>query len=148
MTLGRSPDPGIGNELDNRCSNSSCSRKNYIILMLEQKRVGCAFISQLWVQLWLGSQSVNRSVLCCSRYPESLVCMVGKPANTWVTLDRAVKKQHSSGESSSDKSVFSKRCQIWVSHTVQVLERDVAGSDLLYTWPKDRSLFTGFAVGM
>lgn len=85
MTLGRSPDPGIGNELDNRCSNSSCSRKNYIILMLEQKRVGCAFISQLWMQLWLGSQSVNRSVLCCSRYPESLVCMVGKPANTRVT---------------------------------------------------------------
>lgn len=30
---------------------------------------------------------------------------------------------------------------------MQAFERDVAGNDLLYNWPKDRSLFTVVAVG-
>lgn len=35
----------------------------------------------------------------------------------------------------------------WCGHIMQALERDVAGNDLLYNWPKDRSLFTVVAVG-
>lgn len=68
------------------------------------------------------------------------------PESLWIGLGR----RHSSGESYvRQKCIFQKMPRVsQCAHIMQALERDVAGNDLLYNWPKDRSLFTAVAEGV
>lgn len=74
--------------------------------------------------------------------------MMGEPTNTLVILDRTMKDTPLLLSYIRQNCIFQKIPDMsWCGHIMQALERDVAGNDLLYNWPKDRSLFAVFAVG-